>query len=55
MRPARLIAARLSRDGYGSAIDLLNAPASVVLDMDEHSRFCGEYAEAYAQLNKGEK
>lgn len=55
MKPARLIAARLSREGYGSALELLAAPASVVLDMNEHSAFCSKYAEAYAQLNKGEK
>lgn len=55
MNPARVIVARLAREGYGTVIELLAAPASLVLDLQEHAHFVDDYAATYAQLNKDAK
>lgn len=55
MKPAHVIAARLAREGYGTVIELLAAPATLVLDLQEHAQFVDDYAETYAQLNKDSK
>lgn len=52
MKPARLIAARLSKEGFGTPVEILRMPADVVMEAVHYSNFLNDYERTHAQLNK---
>jgi hypothetical protein len=54
MNPARLIAVRLAKEGFGSPVAILRTPVSMVLDMLNYSNFLADYSETAGELNKPE-
>lgn len=51
----RIVALRLSKEGYGRPDEILGMPADLVLEALEYSGFLGEYQDAMIQLNKEER
>lgn len=52
MDAARLIAVRLSKEGYGTPAQILASPAPDVLDMLHYSNFLADVNETAAELNR---
>lgn len=52
METARLIALRLSRDGYGRADEILAMDSDLAMDALNHSRFVYDYEAAYREMHK---
>lgn len=52
MDPALLAALKLSREGYGSPVEILEMPTDVVMAALEHSNFLAEYESTATELNK---
>lgn len=54
MDTARLIAVRLSKEGFGTMQAILNSPTPDVLDMLHYSNFLADVQETAGELNKAE-
>lgn len=54
MDTARLIAVRLSKEGFGSMHAILNSPTPDVLDMLHYSNFLADVQETAGEINKAE-
>jgi len=52
MEESTLVALRLSKEGYGSPVAILDMPADIVLAALEYSNFCSDYEETAHELNK---
>ena len=52
MNPALLVALRLSKAGFGTPVEILRMPVSVVLGALEFVSFQAQYEDAYYELNK---
>lgn len=52
MKPARLIATRLSKEGFGTPLQILQMPVGIVIDALHYSNFLGDYERTFANLNK---
>lgn len=51
MNPALLIALRLSKAGFGSPVEILRMPVSIVLGAMDFDRAQSDYADVYRELN----
>lgn len=54
METARLIAIRLSKEGFGLPQEILATPAPLVLDMLTYSNFLADVQETSTELNKAD-
>lgn len=54
MQRARLLAVRLSREGFGTPEQILRMPAPLALDCLEFCNFTADYEQAFQTLNKPE-
>ncbi len=52
MDEALLVALRLAKDGFGTAAEILETPAPLVLAMLNYSSFLVDYQETYAEINR---
>ena len=52
MDSALLVAARLAREGFGSAQEILNQPTDLVLAQLEYCAFCADYERAQYHLQQ---
>ena len=57
MKPARIVALRLAKEGFGAGNPetILGMKVSTVLDMLNYSNFSNEYQDAAVELNRPEK
>lgn len=55
MDPGLLAVLRLSKEGFGTPIEILHMPVSVVLGALDYCQFQQKYEEAYIELNKPSK
>lgn len=52
MDPGLLAVLRLSKEGYGTPVEIRRMPVDVVLGALEYSRFMRDYEETYLALNQ---
>lgn len=45
-------ALRLSKEGYGTPVEILAMPTDIVLAAEEFSRFAAEYRETAEEMNR---
>ena len=55
MDPARLIALRLAKEGFGTPEQIENMRTDIVLDALQYSTFLADYEATYVELNKEPK
>ncbi len=54
MDPAKIIALRLCREGYGDYRALLRSPSRDVIDMLVHANFLADFNETAGEINRPE-
>lgn len=55
MNPALLIAIRLSKEGFGTTLEILRTPVDIVLAQLEFCNFQRDYDDAVVDLNRQTK